>query len=139
MLTWVLMLPEVSMRLLVQKPVRFSRGVINFRLAEGLLLLIARQDLEHSADSWALSWPSQALRLQHNKPLFILIPLRQTSCFQHLKGHPFSALPALIPPSLGLNSRPHLSFGPLYWPPTWLPSLLSSPFSLILCSLFPNC
>ena len=48
-----LMLSWVSIRLWVQTPVCFPGRVIHFRLAEGLLPLVVRQYLEHSADSWA--------------------------------------------------------------------------------------
>lgn len=52
---------------------------------------------------------SPDLWLQHKKHLFILTPLRQMSCFQHLKRHPLSSPPSLIPPFPCLCSSPYFS------------------------------
>lgn len=128
MLTWALMLSQVSIGPWMQTPVHFPRRVINFRLAEGLLPLIARQDLEHFPDSWAPSCPYQALWLQHKMHLLILTPSRQNVLLSTSKQiSSFS-----IASSLSIHSMPllqsHLSFGawyqPLNQPPYFLFSLL---------------
>lgn len=124
------MLSQVSLRQLVPTLVRFPRRVLHFRLTEDLLPLIAKQDLEHLADSSPLEQPYQALAAAQDS-------LRLKSCFQHLEKHPLVSITSSHSALSCLYSRPYLEFGPWYQPPNWPCSLLTSDLSIDLLQSEP--